>query len=134
VLVVGAGTWQEAQKKALKDPSNVTRLGARMSHIEEVSEIGEELLFRFNANVIFLDPMIETEIQERICSIHKALELPVPAATEVARLASRASELGRQYRWIEAYLSRLIAKNPEVLDRNTRPPEQNDASAAEEIL
>jgi hypothetical protein len=134
VLVVGAGTWQEAQRKALKDPSNIARLGARMHHIEEASEIGDELLYRFNADAIYLDPMLETEIQERNCGIHKALDLPTSTASEVARLASRAAESGRQYRWVEAYLSRLIAKHPEILDRNTISATRSDVSTEEDIL
>jgi SpoVK/Ycf46/Vps4 family AAA+-type ATPase len=109
ILIIGAGTWQEVQKESLSDPGNITRRGARMDRIEAASAIPEELLFRFSADVIFLDPMIETEIQERIAQIHRDLNEPVKAST-VADLAHRSVVSNREMRWLEAYVSRLLRR------------------------
>ena len=110
VLILGAGTFQRSQKAALTDSANVTRKGARIDRIERDSEIPEELLFRFNADVVYLDPMLEVEIQDRIARIHQDLNLRAPVASRIAELASRASNSNRQMRWLEAYVSKLIEK------------------------
>ena len=108
VMIIGAGTWQKTQKEALSDAANLSRMGARIDRIEGAFEIPEELLFRFNVDVIYLDPMLEVEIQERIAEIHRDLNLPAPAASRIAELASRAASSHRQVRWLEAYVSKLI--------------------------
>ena len=110
VMIIGAGTWQKTQKAALTDSANVSRKGARIDRIERDSEIPEELLFRFNADVVYLDPMLEVEIQDRIARIHQDLNLRAPVASRIAELASRASSSNRQMRWLEAYVSKLIEK------------------------
>ena len=110
VLILGAGTFQRSQKAALTDSANVSRKGARIDRIERDSEIPEELLFRFNADVVYLDPMLEVEIQDRIARIHQDLNLRAPVASRIAELASRASSSNRQMRWLEAYVSKLIEK------------------------
>jgi hypothetical protein len=109
ILIIGAGTWQKVQKESLSDPGNVSRRGARMDRIEAASAIPEELLFRFSADVIFLDPMIETEIQERIAQIHRDLNEPVKAS-KLGELAHRCASSNRQMRWLEAYVSRLLRR------------------------
>ena len=110
VMIIGAGTWAKTQKAALTDSANVSRKGARIDRIERDSEIPEELLFRFNADVVYLDPMLEVEIQDRIARIHQDLNLRAPVASRIAELASRASSSNRQMRWLEAYVSKLIEK------------------------
>ena len=62
VLIIGSGTWQKVQRKVLKDSSNIGRKSARIDQIEAISEIPEELLLRFNSDVICLDPMFELEV------------------------------------------------------------------------
>ena len=109
-MIIGAGTWQKTQKAALTDSANVSRKGARIDRIEGDSEIPEELLFRFNADVVYLDPMLEVEIQDRIAKIHQDLNLPAPVASRIAELASKASSSNRQMRWLEAYVSKLMEK------------------------
>ena len=109
-MIIGCGTWQSAQRESLSDPGNITRRGARMDRIETAMAIPEELLFRFSADVIFLDPMLETEIQERIARIHRELGEPVPKGTKLAKLAHKAASSNRQVRWLEAYVSRLLRR------------------------
>ena len=110
LLILGAGTWQKEEKISLSDPANIAQRGARMDRIEAAYAIPEELLFRFSADVIFLDPMIETEIQERLAQIHRDLSEPVPKATKLAEFAHRAASSNRQMRWLEAYVSRLLRR------------------------
>ena len=110
VMIIGSGTWQKTQKAALSDSANVSRRSARIDRIEGDSEIPDELLFRFNADIIYLDPMLEVEIQDRIAKIHQDLNLPAPVASRIAELASKASSSNRQMRWLEAYVSKLMEK------------------------
>jgi hypothetical protein len=110
VMIIGSGTWQKTQKAALSDSANVSRRSAGIDRIEGDSEIPDELLFRFNADIIYLDPMLEVEIQDRNAKIHQDLNLPAPVASRIAELASKASSSNRQMRWLEAYVSKLMEK------------------------
>ena len=96
VPCVGAGTWQRLQRKAIRGASNVASCGARLEQIEAESEIPEELLFRFNANTIYIDAPLEREIQERIADIHRDLGTAAPCASKIAKLATRAAASNRQ--------------------------------------
>ena len=127
VPCVGAGTWQRLQRKAIRGASNVASCGARLEQIEAESEIPEELLFRFNANTIYIDAPLEREIQERIADIHRDLGTAAPCASKIAKLATRAAASNRQLRWLEAYLSLQLERKYQM-----EASEQDQAAVEQE--
>ncbi len=75
--------------------------------LDSQTAIPDELLFRFNADVLILEPLTVEEFAERITLIRKELNLTALPKTKLTALARQASASGKHNRWLEAYLSRI---------------------------
>jgi len=111
-FLVGAGTWQTryaGQQHALgfgaKEPSNAWAI-----ELDRQDEIPEELLMRFNADVLYLRPLTKEEFGERIVAIHDALTLARPTDERLDQLSEKAVASRRHNRWLEAYASCVLRR------------------------
>jgi hypothetical protein len=104
-FIVGLGTWQHLHRAK---PS----VGFREQAAEKVDifknndSIPEELLFRFNSEVVYLTSPSAEEFAKRIATIHTNVGMPMP--NNIAQLAREAVASGLATRWLESYLSRLL--------------------------
>jgi len=117
-FIVGAGTWQSqyaCHRRSLGFGATAPDHAWELK-VEQQTEIPEELLMRFNADVLYLQPLTKNEFAERICDIHTDLRLLEPSGDRLERLANAAVESGRHNRWLEAYASRLIQETVDTLD------------------
>ncbi|HEY0257998.1 MAG TPA: hypothetical protein VGC39_11185 [Candidatus Methylacidiphilales bacterium] len=71
-------------------------------------ETPEELLMRFNADVLYLKPLEREEISERIASIVSQAGCGVIGEEKLQRLTEKAHASGRHNRWLEAFASRIL--------------------------
>lgn len=118
-FIVGAGTWQADHRQHNK------RLGFGATEYKEPfrlnlssqNSIPEELLRRFNANLIRIDSPTKGEIIQRVLEIHSELQLPPPSRHELDALGAQAIESGENTRWLEGYLSRVLSAEPRQLAR-----------------
>jgi len=107
-LLIGAGTWQSAHRETGK------RLGfgggeAPRFDLAAQRAIPEELLRRFNSDILRLDPPTEEEIATRVLQMHDALSIRRPSDSELLSLARDAVQSGENTRWLESHLSRLMS-------------------------
>lgn len=122
-LIIGAGTWQNLQPtrtKSLGFGDSVTIDGPRRVNLDVQKAIPDELLFRFNADIVWLDPLKTDEIRDRIVKIYSDLSLPLPDVARIKDLASRAVASGKQHRWLEALVSNLALRS-HVTDTERTP-------------
>lgn len=109
-FIVGAGTGQ--RRYAGRDLAlgfGATDTDDRWAiELNKQDQLPEELLMRFNAEVLFLHPPTKTEFGERIIKIHDELALARPTDEQLERLSERALISCRHNRWLEAYASRLL--------------------------
>ena len=109
-FIVGAGTWQTRYSERRLSLG----FGAKKSddawtiELDKQDEIPEELLMRFNAEVLFLRPLTKTEFGERIIAIHHELALAYPTEEQLGQLSEQAVASCRHNRWLEAYASRML--------------------------
>lgn len=135
-LIVGAGTWQQWQPDRHRQigfrpesqwnlrevtPSSSDSLSSAtdeppLMDLNSQKEIPEELLFRFNARVVRIEPMDFSELRDQVVRIHEDLRLSLPDEAHLAAMVREAMESGRQHRWLEALLSRLLIEDPCSLD------------------
>lgn len=101
-FIVGAGTWQHLFKKQTK-PGRL--------NLDGQDSIPEELLMRFNAMLIVLDPPTPDYFRERFLELHRALRVALPSPERLTKLVDRAVASKKNNRAIEAYLSYLLEKN-----------------------
>jgi hypothetical protein len=111
-FLVGAGTWQtryEGLQRALgfgaNNPSNLWAID-----LGRQDEIPEELLMRFNADVLYLRPLTKTEFSERIVAIHEAMALARPTNERLDQLSEKAVISRQHNRWLEAYASHMLRR------------------------
>ena len=110
-FVIGAGTWQSSQKAALKSVGFIVENnpGSVIQGVLDIQDsIPEELLFRFNADIVHIQPMNAKEFEERIKIIHEESKYPVGANETYTTLADKAVKSGKQNRWLEAYVSKIM--------------------------
>jgi len=93
VFMVGAGTWQEEFKQ--KDKTDV---------LDDQTSIPEELLYRFNRNVIFTGNLTRDDFTRFLKSFWAEVLMEKPAAGELEILAIDAEKTRHNYRWIEAFV------------------------------
>lgn len=80
--------------------------------------VPDELLFRFNDNLILIAPPTDEEFSERISDIRRSLKLPPLAPEPASALAQAARESGKMMRWLEGYLSSCLGElSPKALAR-----------------
>jgi len=112
-LIVGAGTWQHlqpARTKCIGFGGENKGTPTMKVDLDTQTSIPDELLFRFNADLIFIDPLSVAELREKIQQIYAELALDEPAARILDSLAQRAFASGKQHRWLEALVSRLAIR------------------------
>jgi hypothetical protein len=109
-FIVGAGTGQRRYAgRELDLGFGVTDADDRWAiELNKQDQLPDELLMRFNAEVLFLHPPTKTEFGERIIQIHDELALARPTDEQLEQLAERALISCRHNRWLEAYASRML--------------------------
>ena len=122
-LIIGAGTWQADHRQHVKrmgfgDMGNQEPFQLNLS---SQNSIPEELLRRFNANLIRIDPPTTGEVIQRVLQIHSELRLALPSRSELEALGTQAVESGENTRWLEGYLARVMSAEPR-LTTGTFPP------------
>jgi hypothetical protein len=70
--------------------------------------IPEELLFRFNARLIEIQPMTAAELLQRIEAIHRELSMPELEPSVLDALVREAIASRKNTRWLEAYLFSIL--------------------------
>ena len=113
-FIIGAGTWQSLYAR------NQRELGFQADHsandwaidLVEQKIIPDELLMRFNADVLFLQPMAVEEFAKRIASIVTEAGFGRMESSRLHDLAQKAHASGRHNRWLEAYAGRLLRRHP----------------------
>ncbi len=110
-FLVGAGTWQNLYARSQRAAGFMTPSEADWSiDLTAQSAIPEELLMRFNADVLYLEPLGIEEFSQRIANIVDEVGLPALAPQRQQLLAEQAHASGRHNRWLEAYASRLLRR------------------------
>jgi|GEM_PF-1808167 len=107
-FIIGAGTWQTryaAKQRAMGFGTHSE--GDWTLDLGGQSEIPDELLMRFNADVLHLTPPTKEDFALRITAIHEELALNL-SDERLDYLATKAAASGRHNRWLEAYVSRLL--------------------------
>ena len=107
-LIVGAGTWQSDHRQIAKQ-MGFNREEAPRLDLSGQQSIPEELLRRFNSDILRLEPPTEGEIASRVLQMHDALSIRRPSESELLSLARDAVQSGENTRWLESHLSRLMA-------------------------
>jgi hypothetical protein len=109
-FIIGAGTWQSRYLGRQRTLGFAAQKGedAWSIELEGQDEIPEELLMRFNADVLYLQPLTEAEFGTRILAIHDALALAQPTEERLKHLSEKAVASRRHNRWLEAYASHLL--------------------------
>ena len=117
-LIVGAGTWQADHRQHSK------KLGFGAENekpftldVSNQQSIPEELLRRFNCNLIRIDPPTRGEIIQRVLQIHAELHLPAPSRPQLETLGRQAVESGENTRWLEGYVARMLTAESGKLAR-----------------
>jgi hypothetical protein len=109
-FLVGAGTWQ----MRYAGRHHALGFGAKKAddawaiELDRQDEIPEELLMRFNAEVLHLRPLTKIEFSERIIAIHDVLALVRPTEERLEQLSEKAVVSCRHNRWLEAYASHML--------------------------
>jgi MoxR-like ATPase len=98
-FIIGAGTWQHLFKTA----------EGRID-LDNQDSIPDELLMRFNARAIVLDPPSARDFRERFTAIHQELKVPLPSSERMKRLITRAVASRKNNRVLEAYLSYILER------------------------
>lgn len=118
-LIIGAGTWQDDHRQHAKRLGFGASAGDDQFKLDmgKQQSIPEELLRRFNANLLRIDPPTRGEITQRVLQIHAELRLPSPSRPQLEALAAEAVNSGENTRWLEGYLARVLSGDPRELAR-----------------
>lgn len=110
-FIVGAGTWQDLFNERRRE-TGFHVSGSEMPSIDLTTQtvIPDELLMRFNADVLLLQPLRVDEFAERIVRISKEVGQEAIPPARLEMLAQRAHASRRHNRWLEAYASRLLRR------------------------
>jgi hypothetical protein len=117
-LIIGAGTWQADHRQHSKKLGFGAESEERFTlDMGKQDAIPEELLRRFNSNVIRIDPPTKGELIQRVIQVHAELRLPPPSRQQLETLGSQAIESGENTRWLEGYVTRILSTQPRLLER-----------------
>jgi hypothetical protein len=115
-FVVGLGTWQHLfrKKPSLGFQTSIPHL-VNYEEIKKDNTIPEELLARFGKPIVLqsLQPEDYLEILERI---HAEIGNPPPNLPE---LCQEAATSGKEYRWVEDYVSDILFASQEPEEKET---------------
>ena len=111
-FLVGAGTWQSLHTENQKTVGFHHEEGEVSGKIDlnRQTSIESELLYRFNADIVHLDPPGAEEFREKIVQIRKELNIRPLAPEQLRKLVDRAVASRKHHRFLEAYVSHLLAK------------------------
>jgi len=110
-MIVGAGTWQNLYGKNRRTLGfKETEAGDWSIDLNAQDVIPDELLMRFNADILYLKPLSVEEFSDRIGKIVHEIGLPALSPERQQVLAEQAYASGRHNRWLEAYASRMLRK------------------------
>lgn len=126
-MIVGAGTWQAdhvRRARSMGFNSVSETWDESCLDLSNQTSIPEELLRRFNPNLIHLAPPTRGEIMQRILNIHAALNQPTPSRGQLEELGTQAVTSGENTRWLEGYLSRVMFKECISIYDATIPPQR----------
>lgn len=143
-MIVGVAAFQDEWIQSQATRSSVgfqqpSDESSREQHFEKLVRsqhlVPDELLFRFNDNLILIAPPTDEEFSERISDIRRFLKLPPLAPEPASVLAIAARESGKMMRWLEGYLSsclgelspRALARFATVSQTTTRQATENAA-------
>ncbi len=124
-FVIGAGAFQGewrgsqtreigfAERSAFQDAENYRRA------VESQTQVADELLFRFNEQIITIAPPTAAEFGERIQTIRGALCIPALGESELRAVVAEAVQSGRMVRWLEGYTVRCMSEAPDGIRRGS---------------
>lgn len=113
-FIVGAGTWQGLQPSAVRlsayaePPFGPIETTPPKINLHGQTEIAEELLYRFNRELIVLEAMAPEEISQRIAAICSGVEVAVPGPARMDQLTAEAIGSKVQHRWLESMVTRAL--------------------------
>ena len=117
-LIIGAGTWQADHRQHAKKLGFGTEPEERFTlDMGKQDAIPEELLRRFNPNIIRIDPPTKGELIQRVIQVHAELHLAPPSRQQLETLGAQAIESGENTRWLEGYVTRILSTQPRPLER-----------------
>lgn len=110
-FIIGCATFQSLYTRKRSVGFNGKR--KERPNIFEQTAIPQELLARFNSNLIYLEPPSAKEFSERVAAIHRELNMPVPS--NLTELGIEASESGLNTRWLEAHVSSVLRNRDKLV-------------------
>ena len=136
-FVVGAGAFQDQWEESLSNSaigfveSDRTSSGERFeSLVRNQNVVPAELLYRFNDQLILIQPPSAAEYRARIDEIRARLELPSLNEQAMDPLVENALQSGKAMRWLEGYTVGCLREIPRGLERGAALPENSSASVA----
>ena len=136
-LLVGAAAFQDEWNASGAQKIGFGAAGAEFdpSAFEQAVRtqrlVPDELLYRFNDQLIVLAPPTREEFVRGIVAVRCGLALPALPDAEAARLAGVAMSGGKMMRWLEAYAAECTrAANPKVLHELGREQAQRRSAGA----
>lgn len=120
-LIIAAGAWQDewnaCQPKPTAGfiPTVQSKAEQQLAFDRAVTQSGgllpEELLFRFNEKVLFVQAPTTEEISERIAWVREEVGACKLSPPRLAELAWKCEQSGRALRWLEAYLNEVFEES-----------------------
>lgn len=116
-LIVGGATWQAGTESAKSgglgfSASSVNWTDAVSEAIRIQSTLPRELLMRFNSEIVVLAPPSHDDVVLRIEQMREEIGVPPLAPAELDALSTEAIASGENFRWLEAYLCKLLGDAP----------------------
>jgi len=119
-IIVGAAAFQDEWQQSQKQNSSIGFVASEQFPqdqessfaltIQKQNTIPEELLFRFNDNLIVILPPTQEEYGRRIASLRSSLLMPELREEELSTLAATAVSSGKAMRWLEGYLTECLSQ------------------------
>lgn len=138
-MVVGAAAFQDEWIQSETNKLSIgfqqaSPISSREQHFEHLVRsqhlVPDELLFRFNDNLILIAPPTEDELAARISDIRQSLKLKPLSDETILTLVQTAQGSGKMMRWLEGYLSACLREIPsEALARFATPNASPEKSA-----
>ncbi len=85
--------------------------------VQTQTQVADELLFRFNTEVIAIEPPTGAEFAERIETVRRALRIPALDEKRLSAVVAEAVESNRMMRWLEGYVVRCMSDCSDGIDR-----------------
>jgi hypothetical protein len=105
-MIIGAGAWQRMAKN-----------DGTLAHVKRMIDdpgIPQEVTYRFNSRLIVVQPPNRKDFEKAFERVHSDLGLPQPSDDEIKGLVDAALEARCGLRWVEQYVSDLLALHPQL--------------------